>query len=230
MVELLTESLRRQPRQPFRPPSPPSILVEPSNNGDIITLTQKFNKMKPLIFRGSLEPLKAEAWVLEIEKLFECVKDRKVAEFEQLKQGTMSVTEYEAKFTELARYAPHMVDTNYKKAKKFEGGLDVEVLDRINVLKLVKYVDVLDRAIMAEANIVGLKQAKTPVNEWNGKKQGFNFKKGQNNSNNSQNKRQNTGSSNSSSQENDTSICPKCRKRHRGVCHRISSACFRCGK
>ena len=79
------------------------------------------------------------------EKYFpQCVRDRKVTEFEQLKQGTMSVVEYESKFTELARYAPHMVDTDYKKARKFEGGLNVEILDRINVLKLLKYVDVLD--------------------------------------------------------------------------------------
>ncbi|KAL7260962.1 hypothetical protein ACSBR1_006599 [Camellia fascicularis] len=69
----------------------------------------------------------------------------------------MSVAEYESKFTELARYAPHMVDTDYKKARKFEGDLNVEILDRINVLKLLKYVDVLDRAIMAESNIEALK-------------------------------------------------------------------------
>ena len=56
----------------------------------------------------------------------------------------MSIAEYESKFTELTRYAPHMVDTDYKKARKFEGGLNVEILDRINVLKLLKGVDVLD--------------------------------------------------------------------------------------
>ncbi|XP_028074882.1 uncharacterized protein LOC114277199 [Camellia sinensis] len=74
----------------------------------------------------------------------QCVRDRKVTEFEQLKQGTMSVAEYESKFIELARHAPHMVDTDYKKGRKLEGGLNVEILDRINVLKLLKYVDVLD--------------------------------------------------------------------------------------
>ena len=41
----------------------------------------------------------------------------------------MTVAEYETKFTELARYAPHMIDTDYKKAKKFEGGLDLDVFD-----------------------------------------------------------------------------------------------------
>lgn len=109
-------------------------------------------------------------WVQFKESFFEkyfpqCVRDRKVTEFEQLKQGTMSVAKYESKFTELARYAPHMVDTGYKKARKFEGGLNVEILDRINVMKLLKYVDVLDRAIIAELNIEALKQTKKPASE-----------------------------------------------------------------
>ena len=69
----------------------------------------------------------------------------------------MSVVEYESKFTKLASYTPHMVHIDYKKARKFEGGLNVEILDRINVLKLLKYVDVLDRAIIAESNIEALK-------------------------------------------------------------------------
>ncbi|XP_028092598.1 uncharacterized protein LOC114292774 [Camellia sinensis] len=131
--------------------------------------------MKPPIFLGGIEPLKAETWLLEMEKLFEvfpyteiqkvllvtytlkdearrwwllirntnanmtwarfneifyekyfpqCFRDQKASEFQELKQGRMSVDEYEAKFTELARFAPHMVDTDYKKARKFEGRLD----------------------------------------------------------------------------------------------------------
>ncbi|XP_028059676.1 uncharacterized protein LOC114263357 [Camellia sinensis] len=128
-----------------------------------------------------MDPLKAEAWVLGIEKLFGvfpcletqkvqlatftledkarrwwilirdadkgidwCICDRKVLEFEGLKQGNMTVAEYEAKFIELARFAPHMVDTDYKKARKFENGLRSDILERVNVLKLPTYVDVLD--------------------------------------------------------------------------------------
>lgn len=165
------------------------------------------------------------------EKYFpQCVRDHKVIEFEQLKQGTMSVAKYEAKFIELGQYAPHMVDTDYKKARKFEGSLDVEVLDRINVLKLEKYVNVLDGAIVAETNVAALRQVKTPMIEWKGKKSGSNFKKGRNNFNTPPNKRQNIGSSTSASQGNDTPICPECGKRHKRVCHMISGACFRCGK
>ena len=99
-------------------------------------------------------------------------------EFQELTQGNMSVAEYEAKFTELAQFSCHMVDSDYKKAQKFEGGLTLEVFDRVNVLKLLKYVDVLDRALMAEANLAALKQTKTPTTELRGKRSGFGFKKG----------------------------------------------------
>jgi hypothetical protein len=36
-------------------------------------------------------------------------------EFEDLKQGSMSVSEYATRFTQLSRYAPDNVDTNEKK-------------------------------------------------------------------------------------------------------------------
>ena len=77
----------------------------------------------------------------------------------------MLITEYKDKFTELAWFAPHMANTNYKKALKFEGGLNLDVFDRVGVLKLPKYVDVLDRALMAKANLVAMKQAKSPTTE-----------------------------------------------------------------
>ncbi|XP_028097430.1 uncharacterized protein LOC114297233 [Camellia sinensis] len=173
--------------------------------------------MKPPVFHCGIEPLKAEAWVLGIEKLFEvfpcteaqkiqlatfalkddarrwwtlvrddnkdvtwvrfleifyekyfpqCVWDRKAAELMELKQGNKSMAEYEAQFTELARFAPHMVDTDYKKARQVEGGLRDPILDKINVLKLPIYVDILDRALIAERNVANRKQNF----EWKGKK------------------------------------------------------------
>ncbi|XP_028073719.1 uncharacterized protein LOC114276138 [Camellia sinensis] len=235
--------------------------------------------MKPSTFLGGIEPLKAETWLLEIEKLFkvfpcfeiqkvllatytlkdktrrwwllirnnngnmmwaqfisifydkyfpQCFRDQKISEFQELKQGRMSVAEHETKFTELARFAPHMVDTDYKKAWKFEGGLDLEVFDRIGVLKSPTYVEVLDRAIMAEATIVAMKQAKAPTTEGRSKRFGSNFRKG---CFFFTNKKQNTRSSSSSSQSSGSiPICLECGRKHKGMCHRASGACFHCGK
>ncbi|XP_028065933.1 uncharacterized protein LOC114268900 [Camellia sinensis] len=168
-----------------------------------ITLTKEFKKMKPPIFKGGIDPMKAEAWVLYVEKLFEvfpcteaqkvqlaaftledeactwwmltivehqgltwtrflelfydkyfpqCMRDKKVTEFETLRQGNKTIAEYEAQFVELAWFAPHMMDTDHKKARKFEG----------------------ERAIMAEGNIA----AQNQIFEWKGKRQNTRASKG----------------------------------------------------
>ncbi|XP_028103088.1 uncharacterized protein LOC114302283 [Camellia sinensis] len=78
------------------------------------------------------------------------MRDKKVTAFETLRQENRTVAEYEAQFSELARFAPHMVDTDYKKERKFEVGLRTAILNQINVLKLPTYVDVLERTVIAE--------------------------------------------------------------------------------
>ncbi|XP_070045226.1 uncharacterized protein [Nicotiana tomentosiformis] len=45
-------------------------------------------------------------------------------EFEQLRQGTMTVSEYAIKFSELARHAPIIVCTVRKRVRRFIEGLD----------------------------------------------------------------------------------------------------------
>ena len=73
MVEALTENLKQQQQGKIHVPKPA--------NYDMITLTQKYNKMKPPEFQGGIAPLKAEAWVLETEKIFEvfpCTEAHKV--------------------------------------------------------------------------------------------------------------------------------------------------------
>ncbi|XP_028075948.1 uncharacterized protein LOC114278141 [Camellia sinensis] len=218
--------------------------------------------------------MKAEAWVLGIEKLFEVfpctevqkvqlaaftledearrwwmltrtvhqgltwdrffelfydkyfrqsMRDKKVTEFETLRQGNKTVAEYEAQFAELARFAPHMVDTDYKKARKFERGLRSAILDKVNMLKLPTYVDVLERAIIAEGNLA----TQSRISEWKGKRQNTQWSKG---SPTPPNKKQTLGSSNTSTPSQDTMpTCSECGKKHRGTCYRKSGACFQCG-
>ncbi|XP_028107159.1 uncharacterized protein LOC114306175 [Camellia sinensis] len=117
-----------------------------------------------------------------------------------------------------------MVDTDYEKARKFEGGLRDSILEKINVLKVHKYVDVLDRAIMVEGNQAN----RSWYLDWKGKRQCSNVHKG---SVSSQNKKQNLGASNTAGSNCDSPItCPECGKKPQGVCHRASRACFKCGK
>ncbi|XP_028058842.1 uncharacterized protein LOC114262667 [Camellia sinensis] len=229
----------------------------------------------PSSFKGGIEPMKAEVWVLGIEKLFkvfpcteaqkvqlaaftledearrwcmhmktvhqgltwdrflelfydkyfpQSMQDKKVTEFETLRQGNRTVAEYEAQFAELARFAPHMVDTDYKKARKFEGGLRTAILDQINVLKLPTYVDVSERAVITEGNGA----AQRLVSEWRGKRQNIQTSRG---SVTPPSKKLNSGTSSASTSTRDSvPICLDCGKKHRGICYQVTGACFKYGK
>ncbi|XP_028106840.1 uncharacterized protein LOC114305905 [Camellia sinensis] len=117
-----------------------------------------------------------------------------------------------------------MVDTGYKKARKFEGGLQSTILDKVNMLKLPTYVDVLERAVIAEGNLATLNR----ISEWKGKRQNTQWSKG---TTTPPNKKQNSGTSSITTSTQDSAlVCSECGRRHCGVCHRLSGACFRCGK
>ena len=51
----------------------------------------------------------------------------KAREFLDLKQGAMTVLEYVAKFTELARFKDDYVATNMAKVRNFEDGLKLSI-------------------------------------------------------------------------------------------------------
>ena len=55
----------------------------------------------------------------------------KAGEFLELKQGTMTVLEYVAKFTELARFTDDYVGTDMAKVRKFKDGLKLFIRGKI---------------------------------------------------------------------------------------------------
>ena len=60
----------------------------------------------------------------------------KAQEFLELKQGTMNVMEYVARFTELARFADDYVATDMAKVRRFENGVKLSIRGRIVGLRL----------------------------------------------------------------------------------------------
>ena len=60
----------------------------------------------------------------------------KAQEFLELKQGTTTVIEYVARFTELARFADDYVATDMAKVRRFENGLKLSIRGRIVRLRL----------------------------------------------------------------------------------------------
>ena len=60
----------------------------------------------------------------------------KAQEFLELKQGTMTVMDYVARFTELARFSDDYMATDMAKVRRFENGLRLSIRGRIVRLRL----------------------------------------------------------------------------------------------
>ncbi|MQL71406.1 hypothetical protein Taro_003734 [Colocasia esculenta] len=151
------------------------------------SIMERFKRMTPPSFKGESDPLLAESWMREIEKIFraircpdedkvtlatymlqeradvwwssllrtrfedgavvvawdafvrlfrakfvpEHVQEKMEQEFLSLTQGSMTVLEYEARFSELSKYAPHIVEDERRKTKKFVMGLKPSLRTRL---------------------------------------------------------------------------------------------------
>ncbi|XP_074363335.1 uncharacterized protein LOC141703797 [Apium graveolens] len=80
----------------------------------------------------------------------EIYKDEKQREFLTLKQGIMSVAEYEVKFTQLSHYVMVIVSTERDRCRHFEEGLKYDIRSKITPRDLRSYTDLRVAAIRAE--------------------------------------------------------------------------------
>ena len=80
---------------------------------------------------------RAEFQELFMGKYFpDTARHAKAQEFLELKQGTMTMMDYVARFTELARFADDYVATDMAKVRRFENGLKLSIRGRIIGLRL----------------------------------------------------------------------------------------------
>ena len=102
--------------------------------------------------------LEAMTWA-EFQELFmgkyfpDTTRHAKAQEFLELKQGTMTVIEYVARFTELARFADDYVATDMAKVKRFENGLKLSIRGRIVGLRLQDMDSMVGTALTIEREI-----------------------------------------------------------------------------
>ena len=79
------------------------------------------------------------------------VKRQKAIEFQQLKQGNMTVLEYVTKFERLARYARELIDTEQKKITNFLEGLNPIIMrDATGVVPPATFDEAVKRAYKFE--------------------------------------------------------------------------------
>ena len=102
--------------------------------------------------------LEAMTWA-EFQELFmgkyfpDTARHAKAQEFLELKQGTKTVIEYVARFTELARFADDYVATELAKVRRFENGLRLSIWGRIVGLRLQDMDSMVGTAMTIEREI-----------------------------------------------------------------------------
>jgi hypothetical protein len=74
----------------------------------------------------------------------------KKKEFEDLKQGSMSVIEYVTRFTQLSHYAPDDIDTDEKKQGWFLNGLNDGLTYALEAHDFINFQDMVDKALVLE--------------------------------------------------------------------------------
>ena len=83
----------------------------------------------------------------------ETARHAKAQEFLELKQGAMSVMDYVARFTELARFADDYVATDVAKVRRFENGLRLSIRARIVGLRLQDMDSMVGTALTIERDM-----------------------------------------------------------------------------
>jgi hypothetical protein len=74
----------------------------------------------------------------------------KKKEFQDLKQGSMSVNEYNTKFTQLSRYAPHEVNTDEKKHGCFLNGMNVGLAYALEAQDFKNFQGIVNKTLVLE--------------------------------------------------------------------------------
>jgi hypothetical protein len=74
----------------------------------------------------------------------------KKKEFEDLKQGSMTVSEYVTRFTQLSCYAPDNVDIDEKKEDWFLNGLNDGLAYALEAHNFDNFQDMVDKALVLE--------------------------------------------------------------------------------
>ncbi|XP_033513587.1 uncharacterized protein [Nicotiana tomentosiformis] len=173
-------------------------------------------------------------------------------QFEHFKQGTMSVTKYEMKFTKLAEYAPNLIPTEREKVRRFIEGLNpLMEKDMTSYQDEKTYLQVVNIATRKEDFDKIAREARDNIKKARTTGIYSGFSVGGKNMNHSAHIQSTTNSSpypvplrhgqqskgQAPQRQSSTSqgqpwlsypICPSCSKRHLGKCLLGQKGCFHC--
>ncbi|XP_050897996.1 uncharacterized protein LOC127104900 [Lathyrus oleraceus] len=140
---------------------------------------REFFRMNPPEFHGGLNPVKAQEWITSMERIFQIVlrseenkvlfashmmkgpavrcslRTQKEFEFQQLRQGTMTVVAYAEKFEDMAAYsrqAMYAPDERWK-IDQFLSGLRGEISHSVSQREFTTYDELLRQCYVAENSL-----------------------------------------------------------------------------
>ncbi|MQL75649.1 hypothetical protein Taro_008018 [Colocasia esculenta] len=119
------------PQGPVLPPPPPvdyGVFMQGLERADVW-----WSSLLRTRFEDGAVDVAWDAFVRLFRAKFvpEHIQDKMEQEFLSLTQGSMTVLEYEARFSELSKYAPHIVEDERRKTKKFVMGLKPSLRTRL---------------------------------------------------------------------------------------------------
>ena len=91
--------------------------------------------------------------LFKIKYILELVQDKMEQDFFSLTQGSMTILEYEARFAELSRYAPHIMIDERRKVKKFVMDLRPSLRTRLVAFNHQSIEEVLSAACRQESEM-----------------------------------------------------------------------------
>ena len=74
------------------------------------------------------------------------VQEKREDDFIKLRQGTLSVAEYETQFTKLSKFAPELIATEQRRVRRFVQGLNVEIQEALAAAQINTFSEVLEKA------------------------------------------------------------------------------------
>ncbi|XP_048140268.1 uncharacterized protein LOC125316297 [Rhodamnia argentea] len=83
----------------------------------------------------------------------ETARERKLVEFQQLRENRLAIDQYEAEFARLSRYAPRMVENPIDKARRFRDGSRPDLRRQMIAPNPRTYEDMYERGQMIERDM-----------------------------------------------------------------------------
>ena len=163
------------------------------------------------------------------------LREAKLVEFMNLKQGAMSVREYALKFVQLSKYAPHLVADSRSRMNKFVMGVSDLVSEEcrsamligdMDLSRLMTYAEQMEEEKLRKKRGHEAKRARLE----NRFPKGARFHQGRGNPHVNRGFAINVPRPQGGGEVGSMDVCPKCGRKHGGPCMKGSGACFECGE